>query len=228
MTDVIETERPGQMESAKGRAGRQPGASNRGSSEGEPVERVEPVAEDRNAERLADLLERCGAGDVHAFDRLYETTSSRLYGLALRMLRDPETAEDVLQDAYLSIWDKAGSYRRSLGEPLSWMCSIARYRALDQLRRRKHREHAQRPLDEDGFADAIDGHRAQERNDDGVVLQRCLERLKPEARSCVVLAFCEGYSHDELSERFATPLGTVKSWIRRGVASLRNCIDELA
>jgi len=187
-----------------------------------------PTAGTADAERLAVLLSRCGAGDVVAFDKLYEATSSRLYGLALRMLRDTETAEDVLQEAYLRIWDKAASYDRSLGEPLTWMCSIARYRALDQLRRRKYRENAQRPLEEDGFAGSVDGDSAEARNDDGVVLQRCLERLKPEARSCVVLAFCEGYSHDELSERFATPLGTVKSWIRRGVASLRSCIDELA
>jgi len=181
-----------------------------------------------DVESLDALLVRCGAGDVRAFDRLYTATSSRLYGLALRMLRDPETAEDVLQETYLRIWDKAASYDRSLGEPLTWMCSIARYRALDQLRRRKYRENAQNPLDEEGLADAVDGNSAQARTDDGAVLQRCLERLKPEARSCVVLAFCEGYSHDELSERYVTPLGTVKSWIRRGVASLRECIDELA
>lgn len=181
-----------------------------------------------DAPALIELLERCGSGDVSAFDRLYELTSARLYGLALRMLRDPESAEDAVQDAYISIWNKASSYQRSLGEPLTWMCSIARYRALDQLRRRKHREYAQNPLDEESLPSGVDGDAAQARIDDADVLQRCLERLSPDARACVVLAYCEGYSHDELSERFTTPLGTVKSWIRRGIASLKRCIDELA
>jgi len=212
------------------RTGAASGAAEKGSAaERGPATRQAPAAEQgERPDPLIGLLERCGAGDVAAFDELYAATSPRLYGLALRMLRDPQTAEDVLQESYLSIWNKAGSYRRSLGEPLAWMCSIARYRSLDQLRRRKYRENAQSPLDEEGFAAAIDGIGAEGRTDDGALLQHCLERLKPEARLCVVLAFCEGYSHDELSERFATPLGTIKSWIRRGVASLRGCIDELA
>ena len=171
-----------------------------------------------------ELLRRCAAREPGAFEALYEQTASMLYSIALRMLRQPAAAEDVVQEAYLSIWSRAADYRPGLGAPLTWMTSITRYRALDALRRRSHREDAQLPLDEEAHADPFGGD-AESRTDDARMLDACLERLGDEQRSCIVLSYCEGYTHQELAERFARPEGTVKSWIRRGVQTLKGCLD---
>ena len=170
-----------------------------------------------------ELLRRCAARDPGAFETLYDATAPLLYGVALRLLRQPAAAEDVVQETYLSIWARAADYRPGLGAPLTWMTSIARYRALDALRRRSHREDAQTPLDEEAHADPFSDLEA--RTDDARMLEACLERLGDEQRSCIVLSYCEGYTHRELAERFARPEGTVKSWIRRGVHALKGCLD---
>ncbi len=171
-----------------------------------------------------DLLRRCAAREPDAFERLYDETASLLYGIALRMLRQPAAAEDVVQEAYLSIWARAAEYRPGLGAPLTWMTSIARYRALDALRRRSHREDAQSPLDEEAHADPFGGD-AESRTDDALMLDACLGQLADEQRSCIVLSYCEGYTHQELAQKFDRPEGTVKSWIRRGVQMLKGCLD---
>lgn len=171
-----------------------------------------------------ELLRRCAARDTGAFEALYAETASLLYGIALRMLRQPAAAEDVVQEAYLSIWSRAADYRPGLGAPLTWMTSIARYRALDALRRRSHREDAQLPLDEEAHPDPFGGD-AESRTDDAMMLDHCLQHLGEEQRNCIVLSYCEGYTHQELAERFERPEGTVKSWIRRGVQSLKGCLD---
>ena len=171
-----------------------------------------------------DLLRRCAARDPGAFDALYEQTAPLLYGIALRMLRQPAAAEDAVQEAYLAIWARAGDYRPGLGAPLTWMTSIARYRALDALRKRRHREDAQSPLDEAEHADPFAGD-AEARTDDARMLTDCLARLGEEQRSCILLSYCEGYTHGELAERLARPEGTIKSWIRRGVRTLKGCLD---
>ena len=170
-----------------------------------------------------ELLRRCAARDPDAFEALYDQTASLMYGIALRMLRQPAAAEDAVQEAYLSIWTRAADYRPGLGAPLTWMTSIARYRALDALRRRGHREDAQTPLDEEVHADPLAD--LESRTDDARMLDACLERLGDEQRSCILLSYCEGYTHKELAARFARPEGTVKSWIRRGVQSLKGCLD---
>ena len=171
-----------------------------------------------------ELLRRCAAKDPEAFDALYERTAPLLWGIVLRMLRHPAAAEDALQETYLSIWARAGDYRPALGAPLTWMTSIARYRALDALRRRGRREDVQLPLDEEAHADPF-ADLAESRADDARTLADCLARLGEEQRACIVLSYCEGYTHGELAARFERPEGTVKSWIRRGVKVLRGCLD---
>ena len=171
----------------------------------------------------------CGSDDQAALEELYKLTSAQLYGVLLRILKIEGIAEDALQETYIKIWNKAATYQLSRGTPMPWMYSIARHQALDILRRRSVREdqesghlvalidatpHTDKPV-EDMAADAQ-------------ALLLCLQRLKPEVQDCLVKAYCEGYSHNELSAAQAAPLGTIKSWIRRGLLSLRECLDEIS
>ena len=180
-------------------------------------------------ERTARLLERCGDGDEGALEALYASTAPRLLGVALRIVRQEALAEEVLQEAFLKIWRHAPSYSRELGAPLTWLTSIVRHEALDTLRRRRVREDNESPQSE-RFAELTPDPRApvDVATADAEILRTCLGRLEPAVRDCIVRAYCEGYSHDELSTAHAAPLGTVKSWIRRGLVKLRSCFDELS
>ena len=182
---------------------------------------------DERRRHVATLLERCAKRDERALEELYRLTSARLFGVALRLLRQEPLAEEVLQEAFLKIWRNAARYSSELGAPLTWLTSIVRNEALDTLRRRRVREDHETP-EPARFADLIpDPAAAVELGlDDARLLLDCLERLEPLARDCIVRAYCEGYSHDELSAAHDRPLGTVKSWIRRGLVSLRSCLDE--
>ena len=181
----------------------------------------------RNA-HLAALLAGCEQGRETDFEALYTECSPQLYGALLRMLKNPALAEEALQDAFVKIWQKAGSYVPQTGAPLTWMYSIARHQALDLLRRRSSRE-ALENTDEHGLISATpdESKTLQAMTEDADLLINCLEKLNPGARDCLVSAYCEGYSHEELSERHDTPVSTIKSWIRRGLISLKACIDEL-
>ncbi|ULQ47909.1 sigma-70 family RNA polymerase sigma factor [Flagellatimonas centrodinii] len=177
-------------------------------------------------ERLVALLRATAERDVLAFRRLYEATSSHLFGLLVRMLRQRDWAEEALQDCYLKIWNRAESYAPDKGTPLAWMMTIARYRALDLLRAR--REHLSldddsgrpEPIDlEPGPADDAETQEQLHR------LEDCLTELPDEQRRSVLLAYYEGYTHSELASQLSSPLGTVKSWVRRGLSRLRECLD---
>ena len=185
---------------------------------------------DRRArsERLAVLLARCGQRHEAAFEELYRLSSAQLYGVLVRILKIEAIAEEALQESFVKIWDKAGTYVPEAGAPMTWMSSIARNQALDLLRRSGSRErHESNDMVSliDATPDAAKP--LHEMSEDAQLLERCLERLPDVARDCLVRAYCEGYSHEELAEANGTPLGTVKSWIRRGLISLRNCFDEL-
>lgn len=161
--------------------------------------------------------------------QLYRKTSSQLYGVLLRMLKDNEVAADALQETYIKIWNRADSYNRELGRPITWMTSIARYHALDILRSRSAtRERDINYAQSTGSFD-IDWQRTPE-NDWGNtdVLSHCLERIEPNAREVLIRAYCEGYTHNELSVQTQTAIGTVKSWIRRSLITLKECVDELS
>jgi RNA polymerase sigma-70 factor (ECF subfamily) len=177
---------------------------------------------------LTQLLLRVADTDQGAFNRLYTMASPIIYGVLMRMFNDNNAAEDALQESFVRIWQKASSYDNTQGKPLTWMTSIARYHALDVLR-----SQASRVSRDQNFAteterarDTLQG--LQEQFDDGQLLSICLERLEPEARDCVVYAYCGGYSHRELCDMTGRALGTIKSWIRRSLTSLRECVDELS
>lgn len=172
------------------------------------------------------LLADSGRGDERAFARLYELTCGRLHGLALRMLRRADWAEEVVQESYVNIWHHAANYQPGLSAPLTWMTSILRNRCLDWLRR----PNLEVADEDDVYALALpdEGPGPLERleaSTDARALAECLKRLEDKQRDTIMLAFFEGLSHSELAERLKLPLGTVKSWVRRGMDKLKTCLS---
>ena len=174
---------------------------------------------------LEALVALTARGDRTAFAALYDRTSAKLFGVVLRILKDRSRAEDVLQDVYLKIWQRAGTYDRRQGKPVTWMAAIARNRAIDIVR--AHRPTA--TLDEEGDEEDVfraGGHGSSELDPGELeTLRTCLSALPEEDRNLVLLAYYEGYSREELAERFAMPVGTVKTRLRRGLQRLRGCLD---
>lgn len=180
----------------------------------------------RNQE-LEGLLAACAMNDRKAFSRLYTITSAKLYGVVLRILNREDLAQDCLQDAYIKVWNNAGNYRSHLAAPLTWMSAIARNQALDLLRKQK-REMTE--SDDKGFPEQVDNNplplEGLSRTDEGRRLDNCLQQLKEQQRQIIALAYFKGMTHDELAAYTETPLGTIKTWIRRGLEQLRRCLDH--
>lgn len=169
-------------------------------------------------------VEACARGERFALKALYERESRWLLGVAMRIVRDRDLAHDVLQDAFLQIWQRAGSYQRALGSGRGWVYTVVRHRALDEARR--HREVS---LGDD--LDAAMEHAAAAHADeaesehDEEALGRCLSQLDEPKRLCVIDAYVEGYTHEQIAQRHNKPIGTVKSWIRRGLLALKECLS---
>ncbi|UCV00463.1 RNA polymerase sigma factor [Acidovorax radicis] len=182
---------------------------------------------------LMNLLDRIAAQDDSALRKLYERTSSQLFGLALRIVRNRDAAEDVLQESFLSIWRGAGNYRASLSPPMAWMGLIVRSRALDALRKRTtDRADLMNDIDDEA-APALEGDApnpmdAADASQQAFALHHCLGKLDNKQREVVSLAYLRDLSHGELSEQLKLPLGTVKTWIRRGLEQLRGCMSRYA
>jgi RNA polymerase sigma factor (sigma-70 family) len=186
------------------------------------------------------LLERIGQGGAPAHRRdaeaalrsLYDLTAPRLYGVALRVVGNRDRAEDVLQETFLSVWRSAADYRASLSPPLAWLGLIARSRALDLLRRRAS-ERADSALDIDELAESVGSEDASPLDASAAsqqarALHDCLRRLEARQREVVSLAYFRDLSHSELAQQLSLPLGTVKSWVRRGLDQLRGCMGRFA
>ena len=182
-------------------------------------------------QQLTQLLHATAAGDQRAFAQLYQQTSAHLYGVLVRMLQRRDWAEEALQDCFIKIWQKAETYDSDKGAPLTWLLTVARYRALDLLRMKRPEVEMPEEGDEHQLPPmtlADDSQDPLARADEGQGIARmhgCLKVLAPEQREAVMLAYYEGYTHQELAERMRSPLGTVKSWVRRGLARLRECLD---
>jgi RNA polymerase sigma-70 factor (ECF subfamily) len=177
-------------------------------------------------QQLQSLLDRCAAADPSALERLYELASPLLFACLTRILRRRALAEEALQDVFVSIWQRAGQFQTSRGRPMAWMMSIARYRAIDLLRHERSAPVLVPELPE--RADSADDSKA-----DAApwmpatgLLERCLALLSDHQRSCLELAYVGGNSHEDISRLTGNPLGTVKSWIRRGLQSLRKCLES--
>lgn len=177
---------------------------------------------------IAALLARvAGARDRAAFLQLYRLTAPRLNALVTRILRDERLAEDVLQEVYLTIWNRSESYSSGRAKPMTWMIAIARNRAIDRLRQNRTSAPVHAPIDDIDVADQgllpLDAMLEHER---GQALKSCIEALEERQRGMIMAAFYDGFTYDELARRLGVPLSTMKSWIRRGLARLRHCLDQ--
>jgi len=175
---------------------------------------------------VEDLLLSVAGGDRRAFRCLYDATKAKLYGICLSMLRDRERANDMLQEVFVKIWEKAALYDPAQGEAMSWLVTLARRCVLDQVRRKGASLVALDDIDPDSSVLAIAPLSAAAAS--GCDIRRCLDRLEPEQATSIVLAFVYGLTHVELAHKMAKPLGTVKSWVRRGLANLKDCLADEA
>jgi RNA polymerase sigma-70 factor (ECF subfamily) len=169
---------------------------------------------------LAQLLQRCAARDSAAFRSLYDKTSPILFARLLRMLRRRSVAEEALQDVYVRIWERAAQFEAHRGRALAWMVTIARYCAIDLMRRERMTLVGDDALDD--IADESPADSIEKPNN----FDHCIGQLNDNTRKCLTLAFVEGRSHDEIARVTANPLGSVKSWIRRGLLSLKECLSS--
>lgn len=179
------------------------------------------------------LIDRVALRDESALKALYDLTSAKLYGLAMRVVGKNEWAEDALQESFLQIWRSAGDYRASLSPPMAWLGLIVRSRALDSLRRRQaERTHLTHELDEQ-LAESLPGDSPNPMDvslasQQAWALHQCLGKLDNQQREVVCLAYLRDLSHSELATQLRLPLGTVKTWIRRGLDQLRSCMAHFA
>jgi RNA polymerase sigma factor (sigma-70 family) len=183
--------------------------------------------------QLIALLDRVALADETALRELYDLTSSKLYGVAVRVVSKREWAEDVLQEAYLNIWRIAQDYKATLSPPMAWMGLVVRSRGLDFLRRRvSERVDKMQELD-DMISDTVAGDfpnpmDTTQASEQAWALHQCLKQLEGQQREVVSLAYLRDLSHSELAGQLKLPLGTVKTWIRRGLEQLRGCMARFA
>ncbi|NMH60052.1 sigma-70 family RNA polymerase sigma factor [Alteromonas ponticola] len=171
---------------------------------------------------LLALLQDTAIGDRASFARLYQQTSPNIYAVCLKLLQRRELAEEAMQDTFIRVWHNAADYQSGRGTVLAWMTTIARYRSLDMIRRKNIRKE-QGLLDKD----VIEGAQpvADSDNELSERLEHCMNALTDEQRQAIQLVYFNGLSHNEAVTHIRSPLGTIKSWIRRGLQSLKQCLS---
>ncbi|QNQ12129.1 sigma-70 family RNA polymerase sigma factor [Sphingomonas alpina] len=189
-------------------------------------QKSEPLPADPARARLIEVLVRTGDEDRAAFRDLYTLTSAKLFGVCLRICGERQAAEDVLHDVYLTVWKRAGAYEPSRASPITWLSTIARNRAIDWRRAQAVRhstpiDEAPPVVDTAPLASEIvvadqEAHR----------LHHCLDTLEERQRGAIRTAFFDGVTYADLAEREHVPLGTMKSWVRRGLMKLRECLEQ--
>lgn len=189
-----------------------------------------------DARTLEALIAATAQGDHACFAQVYERTKAHLFGVAVRILGQGQAAEDVLQEAYVSIWKNAGSYRTEVGgqniQPMTWLIAIVRNKALDAYRARARRK--EDALPEDGDLNADDAQSARnpapsamqllEQATEALHIEGCMNALDGSHRQSLALAYYQGLSHSEVAAQMGAPLGSVKAWIRRGLEKLKGCL----
>lgn len=188
-----------------------------------------PSQEGRDADRalskIEDLLARCATGDRRAFEALYDATSGKLFAVCIRILETHATAEDAMQDAYIKIWQNAGRYCVTGYSPMTWLIRIARNTAIDHLRaRRGHKDMVdyEDVLAAPGATPEQSAIAASEANRIG----QCLDTLPEDRRAAIRGAYLEGLSYADLADRAGVPLNTMRTWLRRGLIALRECMGQ--
>ena len=174
---------------------------------------------------IVAALQQTARGDKAAFELLYKATSLKLYGIVVRILGRRDVADEILQEVYVRVWQRAGDFDPATGSPITWLAAIARNLALDEVRRKTARsldefpEILELPSDDDPAA-------TLEHNEELLRLYRCLEGLGAERRELVHLAYHYGMTREEIANRFGRPVATVKTWLRRSLAQLRDCLGR--
>jgi RNA polymerase sigma-70 factor, ECF subfamily len=176
-------------------------------------------------EDLVKALEGTARGDLAAFKLVYSATSVKLYGIVLRILGRPDLADEVLQEVYVRVWQRAGDFNAAASSPITWLATIARNRALDEARR-----NTMRSLDDvPGLLQLPSGDdpaATQEQNEELRRLYACLEGLEPEKKEIVLLVYYHGLTREEIAARLGRPVATVKTWLRRSLAQLKDCLGQ--
>jgi RNA polymerase sigma-70 factor (ECF subfamily) len=180
-----------------------------------------------NAPSLEALLAQVALGNRQAFGALYRGTANRLFGICMRVLTERAEAEDALQEVFTTIWRKAAQFDATRANAMTWLAMIARNKAIDRLRALPARQ-SRASLE---LAEELEDPRASPSQQvqaatDRALLENCLERLEPRRRSLIRAAFFDGSTYEELAARVQAPLGSVKSWIRRGLLQLRECLES--
>jgi RNA polymerase sigma-70 factor (ECF subfamily) len=177
---------------------------------------------------LSEMLVKTGQGDRQAFAMLYQATSAKLFALALRILASRDLAEEALQDAYVKIWHSADTYREDKAAVMTWMTAIVRNRCIDLLRASPREQGLSEDQSFDDWAsEDLGPMEAAATQNETKALLRCMSQLAPKQRQAFALSYFHGLAHEQLAQQLAQPLGTVKTWLRRGLETLKNCMGGL-
>ena len=171
------------------------------------------------------LIDRIAKGDREAFSEVYNATSAKLYGIILRILKNKERADDVLQEVYIKLWQQAAKYNSQKATPMTWLCTIARNTAIDQIRR------VEPVVVQTDYTDLVSESQASPQHNAQITealhnLNKCLEQLGNAQRNVIEQAYLEGYTRSELARLNEKPVGTIKSWLRRSLIQLRDCLKH--
>ena len=180
-------------------------------------------------EDLAQLLARVALRDRVAFERLYRATCAHLLGVAFRILSNRDRAEEVLQEAFMNVWNSAGGYNPGVATPMTWLINIVRNKAIDAVRSGKTERASTVALDDEGMDvpddDALQPQRLLDDSLLRVKIDRCMGELNAAQRQALALAYYRGMVHTEIAEALNAPLGTAKAWVRRGLDKLKACLE---
>jgi RNA polymerase sigma-70 factor, ECF subfamily len=175
---------------------------------------------------LVWLLAAVAKGDKAAFERLYGATRAKLYGVLLRILGRPESADDVMQETYLKVWQMAGKFDPTVASPITWMVAIARNRAIDIVRKKPDVSVEDSPEAMAVAADTPPPLARREMTEELRRLLGCLGKLDPEKQRIVLLAYYSGWSREQLSHKLDIPVNTIKTWLRRSLLEIRECMGR--
>lgn len=187
-------------------------------------EKVQEGSNTVDKRRIEDLIARVAMGNRQAFSNLYDATSAKLFGICLRVLKDRDSAEDVVQDTFVKVWRNAGQYRANGLSPMTWLITIARNTAIDRLRAKRHNHDNLEDAPE--ISDPAAGPEQQSvARSEQARIERCLETLQTERADAVRGAYLNGETYADLAERFQVPINTMRTWLRRSLMALRECME---